>query len=58
MSQQNQTSFLLQAIGENYIMKTYAKGGRRNEKEAAKWQSTDKIQSVQYKFQSASLSEK
>lgn len=58
MSQQNQTSFLLQAIGENYIMKTYAKGGRRNEKETAKWQSTDKIQSVQYKFQSASLSEK
>ena len=26
MSQQNQASFLLQAIGENYIMKTYAKG--------------------------------
>ena len=23
MSQQNQASFLLQAIGENYIMKTY-----------------------------------
>ena len=58
MSQQNQTSFLLQAIGENYIMKTYAKGGRGNEKEASKWQSTDKIQSVQYKFQSAPLSEK
>ena len=35
MSQQNQTSFLLQAIGENYIMKTYAKGGRGNEKEAS-----------------------
>ena len=35
MSQQNQASFLLQAIGENYIMKTYAKGGRKNEKEAS-----------------------
>ena len=32
-------------------MKTYAKGGRGKEKEASKWQSTDKIQSVQYKFQ-------
>ena len=29
MSQQNQASFLLQAIGENYIMKTYAKGERK-----------------------------
>ena len=35
MSQQNQASFLLQAIGENYRMKTYAKGERKNEKEAS-----------------------